>query len=267
MAVLTLSREHQNGCVEIGKAVAEALNYEFIDKNNIYARLKRVGEKWGTLAFELDEEPPTVWEKFDWQYMGFISLIEAAIYEAALENRAVILGRGSAFILHDIPQVLKVRLHAPMKVRIERRMNQAMENYSTAQTYICKTDHSRQGYVQALYNKKLTDISHYDLIYNTAIQHYDQVSRDLIEILRNWDLNETPESRKQLEIRALAAKAKARIVTSHDIFIPTLEVFSDGHAIVVKGVVHNPMEYKLIRDIVAETVAPAPVRNELHYRK
>ena len=55
---------------------------------------------------------------------AFIALIEATIYEVAVRDQAVILGRGSAFLLHDIPQVLKVRLFAPLEVRIERRMRQ-----------------------------------------------------------------------------------------------------------------------------------------------
>jgi cytidylate kinase len=267
MAVLILSREHQNGCVEIGKAVASQLNYEFVDRHSIYASLKTAGEKWGKLALELDEEPPTLWEQFDREYLGFIALIESTIYEAALRNRAVILGRGSAFILHDAPQALKVRLHAPLTVRIERRMNQEKEDRGTAEAYIERADKSRNGYVEALYGKKVADFSNYDLAYNTAIQTYDQVTRNLVEILENWDRKDTPESRGGLENRALAARAKARIFTHPEIFIPTLELFFDGRAIVIKGVVHNPMEYKLIREILHQTVDPHPIRNELHYRK
>ena len=267
MAVLTLSREHQNGCADIGRAVAEQLNYEFVDRGRLYASLEAAGEKWINLAKELDEEPPSLWEKYDREYLGFIALIESTIYEVALRNRAVILGRGSAFLLHDVPQVLKVRIHAPMEVRIERRMTKKQEDHKTAETFIQKTDKSRHGYTQALYGQKVTDFSKYDLIYNTGIQTYDQVIRNLVEILKDWDRKETPESHKKLEYQALAAKAKALIFTHSEIFIPTLEIYSDGQAIIIKGVVHNPKENKLIQEIIHQTVDPHPIRNELHYRQ
>ncbi|MFA5902381.1 MAG: cytidylate kinase-like family protein [Desulfobacula sp.] len=267
MAVLTLSWEHQNGCLEIGKTVAEQLNYEFVDRHSITAILKKTGEKWGNLSLELDHERPSLWEQFDREYLGFIALIESTIYDAALRNRTVILGRGSAFILHDIPQALKVRLYAPLNVRIERRMNQTQENYSAAEAFIEKADNGRTGYIQALYGKKLTAVSNYDVVYNTAIQTYDQVIRNLIEILKDWDQRETSENRNRLEKKAVAARVKARILTHPGIFIPTLNVFYDEQAIVIQGVVHKPEQYKLIREIVHETADPHPVRNELHYRQ
>lgn len=267
MAVLTLSREHQNGCVEIGEAVSRALNYAFVDRHTIYADLRTIGEKWGRMAEELDEECPTLWEKYDLEYRGFIALIEASLYEVAVKDQAVILGRGSAFLLVDIPQVLKVRLFAPLEVRIERRMRQYQEDREAAQAFIEKTDKSRSGYVQAIYGKQLKDSDHYDLLYNTGIQTFDQVTRNIVEVLKEWDQRATPEGWQRLRDRALAAKAKARILTHPEVFIPTLDIFPDGPDIVVRGVVHTPKEFQLIREIVHQTVDPHPIRNELHYRK
>ncbi len=59
-AVLTISREYQNGCVEIGQAVAHQMGYDYVDRNCIYTNLRAAGEKWGRLAEELDEERPSL---------------------------------------------------------------------------------------------------------------------------------------------------------------------------------------------------------------
>ncbi len=88
-----------------------------------------------------------------------------------------------------------------------------------------------------------------------------------MEILKDRNCLETPESRSRLEKKAAAAKVKARILTHPEIFIPTLKVFYDDRAIVIQGVVHNPKEYKLIREIIHATVDPHPVRDELRYRQ
>jgi cytidylate kinase len=266
MAILSISREYQNGSPEIGRAVADQLGYDFVDRHCIYTNLKAVGEKWGKLAEELDEERPNFWEKYDREYQGFIALIESTIYEYAAKDHAVILGRGSAFLLHDIPQVLKVRLYASLEVRIERVMLKDEVDRITAEELIEKTDKSRAGYIQTIYGKDLQDIENYDLFFNTGIQTYEQVTQNLVEILKGWDQRATPESWQRLKDLALTAKIKARILTHPEVVIPTLEVFLDGQSIVLKGVVHSPKEYHLVEEIAREESGGYPLKNELHYR-
>ncbi len=267
MAVLTLSREHQNGCVEIGRAVADHLHYDFVDRHKIFAALKAYGERWGRMAEELHEQPPTLWEKYDRMYQGFIALVESTIFEFAKGNRAVILGRGSAFLLHDIPQVLKVRLYAPLELRIERRMQEEGEDRAAAEEYIRRSDKSRINYIKSIYGKKLSQTSSYDLIYNTEIQTFDQVTRNLVEILESWDRRATEEGTQRLRDRALAARLKAVILTHPEVYIPTLEVFPKDREIVVRGVVHSAREAQQARELIHRTLDPHPFRNELHYRK
>jgi cytidylate kinase len=266
MAVLSISREYQNGSPEIGRAVADQLGYDFVDKHCIYTSLKAVGEKWGKLAEELDEERPNFWEKYDREYQGFIALIESTIYEYAAKDQAVILGRGSAFLLHDIPQVLKVRLYAPWEIRIDRVMQKDDVDRKTAEELIEKTDKSRAGYIQRIYGKNLQEMENYDLFFNTGIQTYEQVTQNLVEILKGWDQRATPESRQRLKDLALIAKIKARILTHPELVIPTLEVFLEAHSIVLKGGVHSPKEYHLIEKIAREESGDYTLRNELHYR-
>jgi len=266
MAILTLSREYQNGSNEIGRAVADQLGYDFVDRFCIYTNLRAVGEKWGKLAQELDEKRPHLWEKYDREYRGFVALIESTIYQYAAKDQAVILGRGSVFLLQDIPQVLKVRLYAPLEVRLERVMLNEQVDRKIAEEFIEKTDKSRAGYVLAIYGKQLKDIENYDLFFNTEIQTYAQVTQNLVEVLKGWDQRATAESRQQLNHRALAAKVKARLYTHPELFIPSLEIFHDGSAIVLKGLIHDPKEYHLVEEIAREESGGYPLRNKLHYR-
>ncbi|MGD9973830.1 MAG: AAA family ATPase [Desulfatirhabdiaceae bacterium] len=267
MAVLTISREHQTGCVEIGQAVAHQMGYEFVDKSCIYANLRKTGEKWGRMAEELDEERPSIWEKYDREYRGFISLVESTIYEYAATDRAVILGRGSAFLLHDMPQVLKVRMFAPMDVRIGRLMQKENVDQKTARETLEKIDKSRSGYIQAIYGKQMKDVENYDMLFNTGVQTYQKITENLVKTLEEWHHRGTSESLQRLNDRALAAKLKARIFTHPDLFIPSLEIFHDGQAIVIKGVIHNPEESRLIKELTHEIAPCHSVRNELHYRE
>ena len=62
----------------------------------------------------------------------------------------VILGRGSAFLLQDIPHVLKVRLFAPLEVRLERVMIKNEVDRKTAEWLIEKID-QRAGRIYSNY--------------------------------------------------------------------------------------------------------------------
>jgi cytidylate kinase len=267
MAILSISREYQSGGRVIGKAVAQRLGYDFVDKNRIHADLKTVGEKWGRLVEEFDEVRPHLWEKFDWEYRGFIALIESAVYEYALKDNVVILGRGSYILLQEIPHVLKVRLFSPKEVRIERLMEDEKIDRETAEEMIKKTDQLRAGYLQVIYGKHWEDQQSFDLMFNTGHQTFEQVTLELMEALKLYDQRATEEGRRMLETLALTAKVKARIFTHPKLFIPTLEVFHDGLSIVIKGVVHNPKEFHVVEELIHETADPHPVRNELHFRK
>lgn len=267
MAILSISREYQSGGVEIGQAVAERLDYGFVDKKRILENLKEAGGHWLTLGEELDEVRPDLWEKFDWQYQGFVALIESIIYEYALKDRVVILGRGSQFLLQDIPHALRVRITAPFDVRVKRAELKNEMDRETADWLIKKTDHQRAGYARAIYGKNWEDAKHYDLIFDTGIKTMDQVTEELVKALEERDQRATEEGRRLLQGRALTAKVKAQIRTYPGIFIPTLDIFFDGQAIVVKGVVHGPRDYHLVDEIIHKIADPHPIKNKLHYRK
>jgi cytidylate kinase len=267
MAILSISREYKSGGRSIGQAIAQQMGYDFVDKNRIHNDLKSVGEKWGRLVDEFDEVRPSLWEKYDWEYRGFIALIESTIFEYALKDRVVIVGRGSNILLKDIPHVLKVRLFASLEVRIERAMLNDEIDRETAEELIEKTDQSRAGYLRVIYGTHWEDKQYYDLIFNTGVQTFEQITQELMKVLKQWDQRVTPEGRQRLENLALTAKVKAGIFTHPDVFIPTLEVFHDGQSIVLKGVVHSPKEYHLVEEMVHKMADPHPVRNELHYRK
>jgi cytidylate kinase len=266
MAILSLSREFQSGGQEIGQAVAQELRYDFVDKDRILKDMKEAGDQWGYLVQDLDEVRPTVWERYDRQYRSFIALVESIIYDYALKDRVVILGRGSTFLLQDIPHVLKVRICAPLKKRIERALIKFDVDQETAASLIEKTDRSRAGYIQSIYGKQWDDKRYFDLTFDTGLQSIEEVTQVIAKALQEWDRRATPEGHQKLRNLALAARVKAHIFIKIKLSLPTLEIFHDGQAIVLRGVVHSPKESHLVQKLAATIAGPHPIRNELHYR-
>lgn len=266
MAILTISREYGSGGRDIGRMVAERLGYRYLDKERLFQDLEQTGKRWVRAARELDEVCPTVWERYDWQYRGYVAQVEALILAYAAEDNVVVIGRGGSFLLAEVPFCLRVRLVAPLEVRIERIMVRESLSRAAAERLIQQVDGDRACFIKANYGRDWDSEDVADMTLNTASLTYEQVAELLIEGLADKDRLATPEAKSRLKDKALAYQLKARIATEPRILVPTLEVKVDEGILVVSGIIHSPKELHVVEEIAREVCGPRPVRLDLHHR-
>src|SRR5450759_4919390 len=173
MAILTISREYGSGGREIGQAVAKLMGYAYINKEDILADIRRDGPKWEQSVKDLDEHCPSVWEKYDWSFRGFAALIQSHLLEHALANNVVIMGRGGNFLLKDIPHVYRIRVIAPMDIRIEHIMKREGVDRDTARWLCEKTDNERSCFLHTIYGKRWDDAAEYDRVFQITYPSVD----------------------------------------------------------------------------------------------
>jgi shikimate kinase len=267
MSILTISREYGSGGREIGQAVTKALRYEYVDKDKMLADIRATGPRWEQWARDLDEHCPSVWEKYDWSFRGFVALIQSVILNYALEDNVVIMGRGGNFLLKDIRHAFRIRVVAPAEARIERIMKREGLDKDTARWLCEKTDSERSRFIHAIYGKRWDNAAEYDEVFTVSDQKVDNVVQAVQDALIERQRKDTGEAINVLHMRALAAKIKVEITMNPHFFIPTLDVFYDGTEIVLRGVTHTPKEHKRIEDAAKELARGIPVRCELHYRR
>ena len=266
MAVLAISLDFRSGGQEVATLVGEALGYKCSGKDQSLAYMKTAGERWERLFLELDQERPSLWDRYDWEYRGFVALLESYIFEAALKDKAIVIGQGGSFVLAGLPFVLKVRLTAPFEIRVRRLMEKCEIGEKAAEEIVSRTDKARVGYVKAIYGKDWFDLKNYDMVFNAATQSYDQIAKIIVDALRVKDQMITPDTWDLLAGRAVAARIRARILTNPRLHVPTLKVSYDGSKIVLEGVVHNQKEQLTVEEIVQNSLEGRALRNELHRR-
>jgi len=264
-AILTISREFGSGGREIGQAVAHALGYTYIDREAILADIRRDGPKWEEWAEDLDEHCPTVWEKYDWSFRGFAALIQWHILDHARRGGVVIIGRGGNFVLKGVPHACRIRVTAPLDVRIERIVKREGVDRETAAWLCEKTDRERAGFLHSIYGGRWDDPAEYDQVYSVAGQSVDLEVKAVIDALNHRAV--TVVAQKALGLRAAAARVKAGIVTDPSFFIPVFDVLPDGDGLVLRGITHTPEEHKRIEGAARRLAGTVPLRFELHYRK
>ena len=266
MAIVTISRASGLGGEEIARSVARKLGYEFLNKDLIFKEVEGRGEQWLKWGEDLDEHCPTLWDRFDQSFSGFVALVESCLYEYALKDKVVILGRGGNWLLKDIPFVLRVRITAPLEARIKLTSDREGIDTKHARRLIAASEHERSCYLQSIFHKDWSDPAAYDVVYNMDSLSLNEMTDLIIEEMPAKDKKATPEAIKELGQLALAAKVKAAIFTDYRIFIPTLEVFHDGSGIVIRGIVHPPEEMVKVMEVARRAAGFAPIKSELHYR-
>jgi cytidylate kinase len=265
MAILTISREFRSGGQEIGTAVAERMRYDYVGKERILSDLRGQGERWIALLNEVDEDRPTVWDKFDWEYQGLMALMESYIYDRAMDDRVVLVGRGSNFLLEGIPHALRIRLTAPIERRVESVMRKGGVDRKDALRLIEKMDGDRAFFIRANFHRDWYDLTAYDMVFNTTVQSFEEITDIVCNALLEKTGKLSLEVWELLRGRMLAARIRAHIATNPQIKVPTLKVFFDGKSIILRGVVRRICDVQVIGEIVTVSAQGTPVRNELRY--
>jgi cytidylate kinase len=186
MTLIALSASYGAGGSVVGPRLAERLNVPFVDRA-IPTAVAEILDVPFSQALEHDENVGSVLDRMLKHFAplsgAYVSgaaseaLVGADRYKEATERvicehadagRGVILGRACAVILHDRPQVLRVRLDGPA----ERRLGQAMRiqdiDLEAAKERMRQTDRARDAYVRHFYGADPRDLSLFNLVVDST---------------------------------------------------------------------------------------------------
>lgn len=267
MAVLTISRDLGSGGNDVGRAISDSLGYRFVDRESLHERLRAAGVKWekGTEGF--DEHSPRMWERYDWFFRGFVAMLHSLILDEAASDNVVIMGRGANYLLKNVPFSLRVRIVAPVPIRIERTAAREKIDVESARRLVDKTDRERAGFLLSVYGTDGKDPADYDAVFNSAALPVEAIAEDIRKRLSEKDLLKDAKSLADLQMSALALHVKAGLLTDLPFFMSTLEVEFDGEAVCVRGVVRLPREREMVVRESVKRAGNAPLKFDLKYRK
>ncbi len=163
--IISISRQHGTGGKEIARKVAEKLNIEFFDKEEIkkFAIQNSLIENKYT-----DDELYNFYLSLDAEKDSILKQTETIRMIASKKN-CVIVGRSSDYILKDNPNLIKIFLYAPMEYRINKVKEMYNDTYNEAKKHINKSDKSRASYYEVIANKKWGDKENYDICLDCSI--------------------------------------------------------------------------------------------------
>lgn len=183
--IVTISNQYGAGALAIAKRAADALGYEYVDRQLPVVVAKRLdvpvevveenedsGRSLGErLLTGLELATPELAassmgaEPFDEE---LLRAVQAAVREYASHGNVVIIGRGAGVILKDRSDVVRVFMRAPREWRIAHIVETTQADAKTASSEVDRVDRARAAYLRDWYGAAFGDASTYDLIIDTA---------------------------------------------------------------------------------------------------
>lgn len=166
MCVITVSREFGSDGSVIAHDVAQALGYQFVDRQII----AKILSQYGFVEYMDDyDSAASFWDRFDARKTEMVSMLNRVIQALAHHNNIVLLGRGSFAVLEDYADVLNVRLQAPLAVRIQRVMeSQNLPNVDATEDLVKENDKKRANFIESFYGPQWVTAKAFDLVVDTS---------------------------------------------------------------------------------------------------
>lgn len=115
--------------------------------------------------------------------LSYFQITQRVILELANEGNAVIVGRGSQFLLHNAPRTLHIYIFAPLPHRIEVIMQQFQLNHEEASQLIEQRDYEQDAYLRRYYGTDGRQPGLYHLLINTGLFSFQHAADFICQAL------------------------------------------------------------------------------------
>jgi len=214
MAIVSVSREEGSWGGDVARDLATRLGYRLLDKK----ALLEEEEAYGGIsegAPELLEKQPGLLERLNQERHRYSVLLRTVVYDVALRDNVVFLGRGTGMLLRDVDHALGALFIAPVPARVARIMERGAGGRpgpmtkEQAEEIVRRSDRDRANYHRYLFQADWLDPACHSVVMNTAVIEVPAAVDIVIKMIESGAYDQTPSSRAKLEQLARQSKDEA----------------------------------------------------------
>jgi hypothetical protein len=115
-------------------------------------------------------------------------------------STGVIRGWGALHMLREVPHVVRVRICAPLEIRVRRMMERlATDDFEAVQRMIAASDAANSAVTQHHFGVDWREAEHYDIVLSTERLSVEECTDAVDQVMRQPRFVETPDSRAVME--------------------------------------------------------------------
>jgi cytidylate kinase len=193
--IITISREPGSGGSEISRRLAKSLGLDLIG-GQIIQHVADSAKMSRRVIESLDEREVTFRETLLSSLFGenrpwpgeYLHHLTRVIGSIGIFGNVIVVERGAHLVLPK-DRTFRVRIIAPMELRVKYFMEDRGYTKADAEQYVVKTENNRKAFVRKYFNADLTDPRHYDIIINTEKISLEGATEAIITAFKKGDKN------------------------------------------------------------------------------
>jgi cytidylate kinase len=234
MPIITISRGSMSGGRALADCVAAAVDAPCIGRELVVEAAARLGVTEEVLSQKL-ERSPGLWQRMTRERRIYVTALQAALAEHVGSGHLVYHGFADHLLLPGVPGVLRVRLIAPLAMRVRAVMDQHRMPRDAAERYIEEVDADRARWARFTYGVDLSDPALYDLTLNLDAMTMASACSVVVDVARRPEFTVTREVRSQLSDFVTACRVKVALATDPATRSLDLDVTAENGSVTVSG--------------------------------
>jgi len=211
MPIITISRGSYSRGKEVAEKLAKKLDYECISREVLIEASGQFNISEIKLVRAIHDSP-TILEQFSYGKEKYVAYIRAALLKRVQKNNVIYHGLAGHFFLQNISHVLKVRIIADLKERIEEEMKRENITFEKARHIIKKDDEERRKWSHSLYDTDPWDPNYYDLILHIKTLSVDDVVDVIFHTAQKPCYQTTLDSQKSINDLFIVTQVQAALI-------------------------------------------------------
>ncbi len=172
MAIITISRQFGSGGEALARLVADKMGYLLVNKKMMVENLQSYGveddfEQFDEKNFRNIDHAG--FRKAEEKRRHYLETMHNFIYELAMRENLVLLGRGGQVLFKEFLPALHVKVIAPLKCRLDSVCKSYGLDEAVAARLIEEQDQDRQEYLRQIFGYNWLDLDLYHLVVNTGL--------------------------------------------------------------------------------------------------
>jgi cytidylate kinase len=212
MPVIFISRGTMSGVHRLVDCLHERSGNHCISRED----LVKIVNQHGGLATRIVEKLATAtsaYAQFSEMRWPYIVLMRQALLEQIRHDNVVYHGYSGHLLIPPLRHFVRIRIEAPMKMRVEMTMQRLKCDEEKAREYINEEDDHTIKWARFMYARDIRNTMQYDLHLNMGHMTLEAACGIIENLMKEPDFQATPESQAEVDRLYLATNIEEALVT------------------------------------------------------
>lgn len=240
-----------------GELGQEVIHHEIIDHLADKMRVRK------SHVIRFLDNKATVFEKLSAERTSLSIYTADKIFDIVRQKGgAVIHGWGAAQLLQPVGHAVRVRVCAPVKLRVKRMMEQLKtQDEEFVRREVDCSDEAHGAIIHRHFGINWQNVEHYDLALNTERVPVAECIEEILNLVRKAAFEETPQSHATLDNLTLAAHVRAALRTDPRTRKVNLCIESDAGCVTLSGIILDDTGINTLTEVAAKVPGVKMVQN------